>query len=611
MDAVTYALLSGKLRAIDEKVDGLGEGFNYLGTVATVGDLPNDATAGDMYTVSGADNMRYVYDGASWINLDENIVDLSGEVTTLKNALTDLEIEKAPVIIATVSGSVAEINDDAAEFPIKKITAQIMPVQSDSGDVRPISGWTGSNITIRKNLYDGTIGTNNYYLKKGGTRNASISWCYTDILPIEPDTVYSISGMNVGASIVAGLWFYHNNAYTSGLQYDGANKITFRTPSICEGIRFSINKVNGAVPNVQFEKGEATPYTPYGSPVSIDWSEVAGTVYAGDATFNEDGSANIVSTMGNIASYNGESINEPWLSSLDVYEPGATPTTGAQVVYTLSTPEEYHVEGLGQQTLHGGTYFISANTGDVIVDYAADTRLYIANALDKSNKAEESCLLKKRRATASFIFDDGYTKDVYIKAIFDSVGKKCGFAIYSIANRYIQYAREGFEILAHASSPIENPTEALVRTQLNNAYTTIANGIGKCFGWVTPSSELAAEFRPLVYDYYEYGYTIYKGNVSTPEDVVMPKTLKSYGLWRSSLQSLTLAECKAIVDYAYANNQMICFYGHASALDGGHDNLTTANLIALLEYCDSVGVEVVTPHESVKNFFAYRHNEDS
>lgn len=40
-----------------------------------------------------------------------------------------------------------------------------------------------------------------------------------------------------------------------------------------------------------------------------------------------------------ISEYNGETINSPWLSSLDVYSLGATPTRGAQVVYPI-TPEE-------------------------------------------------------------------------------------------------------------------------------------------------------------------------------------------------------------------------------------------------------------------------------
>ncbi len=51
----------------------------------------------------------------------------------------------------------------------------------------------------------------------------------------------------------------------------------------------------------------------------------------------------LVVTHGYIASYDGETINKPWISSMDVYSAGATPTTGAQVVYPLTTPITYQL----------------------------------------------------------------------------------------------------------------------------------------------------------------------------------------------------------------------------------------------------------------------------
>jgi hypothetical protein len=218
--------------------------------------------------------------------------------------------------------------------------------------------------------------------------------------------------------------------------------------------------------------------------------------------------------------------------------------------------------------------------------------------------------LKKRRASVSFIFDDGVANDAQIKAIFDNHSKKCGFAVFSpIASRYKTYYDEGFELLAHASSPISNPTEASERAQMKTAYDNVVALVGECHGWVTPSSALADQFKPLVYDYYEYGYTVYKGNIATPSESGMTKDLKTYALWRSSVESITLAEQKAIIDYAVANNLMVCFYGHAYNLNTG-GNLTTENLGSLLDYCDTVGIDVMLPYESVSNFFAFRHNED-
>lgn len=59
------------------------------------------------------------------------------------------------------------------------------------------------------------------------------------------------------------------------------------------------------------------------------------TVYGGDQDFiNGTGEEE----WANIASYNGETLPGEWLSSLDAYAAGTTPTTGAQVVYKTATP---------------------------------------------------------------------------------------------------------------------------------------------------------------------------------------------------------------------------------------------------------------------------------
>ena len=67
MDGGTYALLKKKISEVNSKVSSLAEGFSYKGSVASVEALPQSATAGDMYTVSGA---KYVYDGSSWVVID-------------------------------------------------------------------------------------------------------------------------------------------------------------------------------------------------------------------------------------------------------------------------------------------------------------------------------------------------------------------------------------------------------------------------------------------------------------------------------------------------------------------------------------------------------------
>lgn len=66
------------------------------------------------------------------------------------------------------------------------------------------------------------------------------------------------------------------------------------------------------------------------------------TIYGGtvDAVTGEGSK-----TWGFIASYNGESLPGEWISNRDVYAPGTTPTTGAQVAYKLATPEPFRATG--------------------------------------------------------------------------------------------------------------------------------------------------------------------------------------------------------------------------------------------------------------------------
>ena len=93
--------------------------------------------------------------------------------------------------------------------------------------------------------------------------------------------------------------------------------------------------VAGDVPSIAYE-----PYTPMGGGVVTPSEPLFGLPGAED-TVEVDASGDVTVTRRTryIASYNGESLPGRWISSHDVYAAGATPTTGAQVVYELAVPE--------------------------------------------------------------------------------------------------------------------------------------------------------------------------------------------------------------------------------------------------------------------------------
>ena len=107
--------------------------------------------------------------------------------------------------------------------------------------------------------------------------------------------------------------------------------------------------------NIQLELGSTpTDYEPYqGDTYDIALPE---TVYGGTVDCVTGAGSK---TWGYIASYNGEALPGEWISDRDVYAPGTTPTTGAQVAYKLATSEPFKVSQVSIPSLRGENYFFT------------------------------------------------------------------------------------------------------------------------------------------------------------------------------------------------------------------------------------------------------------
>lgn len=144
---------------------------------------------------------------------------------------------------------------------------------------------------------------------------------------------------------------------------------------------------------------------------SVTFSD-QGTVYGGTYDFV---SGKLEVQWANIASYNGETITEPWLSSMDVYSAGATPTTGAQVVYKLATPIEYTLTHQQLTTLLGENNVWGS--GPITLTYAEPYNIDNPTLFDArplftvTNPAEGDVIMVNGQAIT---FVDGYTGTVYI-----------------------------------------------------------------------------------------------------------------------------------------------------------------------------------------------------
>ena len=247
---------------------------------------------------------------------------------------------------------------------------------------RVARGWSSSGSIAYTENEDGTVhveGTATAESFSAGSITGSVSNIDSRCMYTVPAGTYTISNI-AGVRI----WVQFRNADNTANTATAANvavgsskTVTFTEPAI---IYIRADIATGTVVDTDMQvmvtegSTAATVYEPWKmQTVAADWASVAGTVYGG--SFDPVTGA-LLSTMANIASYNGETIGEPWLSSLDEYAPGATPTTGAQVVYTLAAPLEYQLTPQEIDTLFCGNS-VWSDSGSVSVEYPADTKLYI------------------------------------------------------------------------------------------------------------------------------------------------------------------------------------------------------------------------------------------
>lgn len=325
----------------------------------------------------------------------------------------------------TATGAEVTITDACPDLPIVELTADINAVQEGTGDpspdnVRPISGFSSVNVTkTGKNLFNKrdysfsnrglTISKNNDKIRVNGTYNSTnssfafsanaissnsgnyanyINYKETDAAPIKAGT-YTVtlkSSINFSFTFYVGSEYgynYGNGSDTSHWlfvksQTQTSNEYTF-TFTINENSNFGFVIGHNAFTqetsydfeiSCQIEVGEtATDYEAYHS--TSDAVQLGQSVYGGSLNVT---TGELTITHGHIASYDGETIAEPWVSSMDVYTEGGTPTIGAEVIYPLDEPVEVQLNPSEVKT-YLGINNIWADSGDVTVKYKKLTTL--------------------------------------------------------------------------------------------------------------------------------------------------------------------------------------------------------------------------------------------
>lgn len=310
------------------------DGYSPTATVTKSGD-----TATISITDKNGTTTATVSDGTT-PTIDDALSD-SSENPVQNKVVTGALSKKADGIIATATGAVASFADGADGLPVHDLTIAIDPVQSGSGDpspdnVRPITGSTGANV-YREDEYDA-----------------------------EADPTVTVSWQEEAGTIYGGTLDVTTGVLTA----------TMATKTLDDALNWSKSSAG----NVYYYSGNATS-VPYafksGVAALSDRFKFNGTASSGYSSALSNGEfllyySSTPSSVREIA-FKNESI-----STLDAWKT-AVHDDPIQIVYELATPVTYQLTPQQLTTLLGDNA-IWADTGDVSVQYYADTKTYVDDA---------------------------------------------------------------------------------------------------------------------------------------------------------------------------------------------------------------------------------------
>lgn len=242
----------------------------------------------------------------------------------------------------------------------------------------PISGHTGVEVNVTgKNIFDEqsyTITNSNYINGNTGVATSSSGYaCTLGFVPCSQLAGQTVTLNHRPKGYAPGIAFYSSaseSAFISGIINGSASEgtaWTFAIPATAKYMRFSVAPAN--IGSIQLELGnESTDYEAFGSSVTISFGQ---TVYGGQLTVNEDGTGT-VKARPYYASYNGETLVGPWVSSEDAYVPGTTPTTGAQVVDMGGTETTISLTPGQVNALQGNNTVWVDDSGEIKVTYRSN-----------------------------------------------------------------------------------------------------------------------------------------------------------------------------------------------------------------------------------------------
>lgn len=322
--------------------------------------------------------------------------------------------------------AIASFSDGAQDAPLKSLVFDIEPVQDLHGYDYPWSAGGGVNqlpspTATSKTVNGITIAVNNGVYSISGTATAQAEIIFDLPSDVTYDNTYKCAFLNTAANSGVTVYWRYNS--TNGTSYGfggGANRVAeYSGGGTFNKVRFIISNgtaISGTLTTspVLCLKSVTTPtsFIPYSNICPISgWTQVnvwvkptydttltpTATIPLGQTVYS--GTLDVVRGKLNAkpyyASYSGQTLVGPWISSHDKYVAGATPTTGAQVVDMGAAGTDYDVTPQTIKTLLGVNN-IWADSGDTTLEYYP-AAASIVSVLNRSSKVYTSIPLGKIR----------------------------------------------------------------------------------------------------------------------------------------------------------------------------------------------------------------------
>ena len=394
----------------------------------------------------------------------------------------------------TATGSLISFNALQGGL-IDSLSVPITPTQNLNGYSKPWAGGAGENRFEPIEGSDNTISfvaqpdgsvkiSGTGYITKWTARNVTYDLPYHGIEAGDTVTIWSdiyLTATPYNGSTNLGVHNSLNGVATTFTIPSNANKLRLgenaKTTQVAQGEvidvvgHFFIGKVDAFTAWSPYSNicplNGLTGLSAYVSPTqdqqdattySVDWTADAGTVYGG----SYEAVSGALKSRPHYASYNGETLVGPWMSSMDEYAAGTTPTTGAEVVDLGGTETAYQLTAQTIQMLVGQNYLWASTSAVLTLVYRLLNATRITGSTSIGKNAESLTVTPQFNGVSKVVIN--VTEQLMYEAGNDTgrtITIDCPWGTQAMANNLLSLL-QGFQYQPYeASNALLDPAAEL------------------------------------------------------------------------------------------------------------------------------------------------------